>query len=184
MEENKNNEIDTPDVSNETQTEKPTEEMISMSQAEFEKKIQSETDKVRTSYSKKVKELEAKVKELSPVEKSESEIALENKIAELEKKQAEIEAREATLNMKNALTAKGISNELSAFLRSDVDVDALASVVDKMVSKKLKSTGYVPTSHKSGENMTKEDFSKLSIDARERIFFENPELYKTLAGHR
>lgn len=170
------------DVPEETQTENPTDEMISISQAEYDKRVQSETDKVRTSYTKKIKELEAKVKELSPVEKSESETELENRIAELDKKQAELDAREAALKLNDALNAKGIGNELSAFLRSDVDVDALANVIDTMVANRVKATGYVPSGHKSAETLTKEDFRKMSYEKKKQLFDENPELYRTLAG--
>lgn len=152
-----------------------TSDTVTMSQADYEKKIQSETDKVRTEYSKKVKELEAKIKELTPVTKSESEIDFENRLAALE-------AREKALNLSDALNKKGISNELSKFLRDDVDVEALAGVIEGIVGTKLKTNSYVPGGHKSGESMTKEEFRKLSMDEKERIYTENPELFKTLAG--
>ena len=42
---------------------------------ELNKRVQSETDKVRTQYVQKIKDLEAKL----PVEKSEQELALETK---------------------------------------------------------------------------------------------------------
>lgn len=148
---------------------------ITMSQVDYDKKIQSETDKVRTEYSRKIKELESKIKELTPKTKTEAEIDFENRLAALE-------AREKAMNMSDALSKKGISNELSSFLRDDVDVEALAAVIEGIVGTKIKKDSYVPGGHKSGESMTKEDFRKLSMDEKERIYMENPELFKTLSG--
>ncbi len=109
------------------------------------------------------------------MQKSDAEIDFEKCLAALE-------ARERAMNLNDALTQKGISNELSQFLRDDADVEALAGVIEGIVGTKLKTNSYVPSGHKSGESMTKEKFRKLSMDEKERIYTENPELFKTLAG--
>lgn len=163
-----NDSVDTDGTNN-------SEDTITISQVDFDKKIQSETDKVRTEYSRKIKDLENKIKELTPATKTEAEIDFENRLAALE-------AREKAMNLSDALSKKGISNELSSYLRDDVDVEALATVIDGIVGHKLKSDSYVPGGHKSGESMTKEEFRKLSMDEKERIYTENPELFKTLSG--
>ncbi len=98
----------TGEATTNTESKNNTSDTITISQTEYDKKIQSETDKVRTEYSKKVKELEAKIKELTPAQKSDAEIDFEKRLAALE-------AREKAMNLNDALTQKGISNELSQF---------------------------------------------------------------------
>lgn len=151
-----------------------TETEVTYTQADLDKKVQSETDKVRTEYSKKVKELEAKIKELTPVEKTDAE-------KDYEKRLAELEARERDADMRDALKAKGISNELCKFLRDDVDVEELAGVLESIASDTIKDSAYKPGGHKSGDVMTKEEFKKLSMAEKEKLYQENIELYKTLA---
>ena len=155
-----------------------TEQTVTMSQAEFDKKIQGEGDRVRTEYSKKVKELEAKVKELTPVEKTEAEIDFENRLAALE-------AREKKAALLDSLTANGISHEFADYFKDDANIEAFSkiykSVIDSEVQKKVQANGYVPDGHKSGESITKETFAKMNMTQREQLFTENPELYKTLA---
>lgn len=158
-----------------TETVESVEETTTYSQEDLNKRVQSETDKVRTEYSKKVKELEKKIKELTPVEKSEKEL-------ELEKRLADVEKREHALKLRDSLSAKGIDSELSAYLKSDVDVDALAAVLDKYASEKIRVGGFKPTNHKSGESLKKDDFKKLSYQQREQLYRDNPDLYRELAG--
>lgn len=171
---NKNVEtVETNDESTET------EQTVTMSQAEFDKKIQGEGDRVRTEYSKKVKELEAKVKELTPVEKTEAEIDFENRLAALE-------AREKKAALLDSLTANGISHEFADYFKSDADIETFSkiykSVIDSEVQKKVQANGYVPDGHKSGTSVTKEDFAKMSMTQKEKLYTENPELYETLIG--
>ena len=154
------------------------EETVTMTQTELDKKIQSETDKVRTKYSEQIKELEAKVKELTPVQKSEAEL-------DLEKRLAAVEAREKAATLNESLKANGISNEMAKYLKDDVDVSALAETFKKIVGtavdERLTEDGFVPTGHKSGNPLTKEDFKKMNMSEKERLYAENPDLYKSLS---
>lgn len=165
-------------MENETNTTVETNtETVTMTQTELDKKIQSETDKVRTKYSEQIKELEAKVKELTPVQKSEAELDYEKRLAALE-------AREKAATLNDSLKANGISKEMAKYLKDDVDVSALAEtfkkIVGSAVDERLTEDGFVPTSHKSGNPLTKEDFKKMSITDKERLFAENPDLYRSL----
>lgn len=159
-----------------TETEATT---VTMTKDEFDKKIQGEGDRVRTEYSKKVKELEAKIKELTPAQKSEAEIDFEKRLAALE-------AKEKKMALLESLSAAGISQNFSDYLKNDADIEAFAkaykAAIDSEVQKKVKSNGYVPNGHKSGESITKEDFAKMNMTEKEQLFAENPELYKTLVG--
>ncbi len=153
------------------------ETTLTMTQDELNKKIQSETDKLRNQYSKQIKELEAKVKELTPVQKSEAELDYEKRLAALE-------AREKAATLNDSLKANGISNEMAKYLKDDVDVSALAetlkSIVGAEVDKHLTEEGFVPTGHKSGNPLTKDDFKKMNMSEKERLYAENPDLYKSL----
>lgn len=154
------------------------EETVTMTQTELDKKIQSETDKVRTKYSEQIKELEAKVKELTPVQKSEAELDLEQRLAA-------VEAREKAATLNDSLMANGISNEIAKYLKDDVDVSALAETFKKIVGtavdERLTEDGFVPTGHKSGNPLTKDDFKKMNMSEKERLYHENPDLYKSLS---
>lgn len=154
-----------------------TEQTVTMSQADFDKKIQGEADRVRTEYSKKIKELEAKVKELTPVQKTEAEIDFENRLANLE-------AKEKRMALLDSLTTNGISHDFADYFKNDADIEAFSkiykSVVDSEVQKKVQANGYVPDGHKSGTSITKEDFVKMNMTQKEQLYTENPELYKTL----
>ena len=155
------------------------EQTVTMSKEDFDKKIQGEADRVRTEYSKKLKELETKVKELTPVEKTEAEIDFENRLANLE-------AKEKKMALLDSLTENGVSHEFADYFKSDADIKAFAniykSVIEKEVQRKITKNGYVPENHKSGTTLTKEDFAKMGMLEKEQLFSENPELYKTLIG--
>lgn len=166
MENNTNIEI------NETEN----KEEITYTQEELDKKIQSETDKVRTDYSKKIKDLQAKIKELTPVEKSEKEI-------ELEKRLADVEAREKAIKLRDSLDEKGIDSNLSAFLKTDVDIDALGDALNNFIANKIKMNAYKPIGHKAGESLSKDDFKRMTYAQKDELYRQNPELYRDLAGH-
>lgn len=147
---------------------------ITLTNEELNKRIQSAEDKLRTKYSAKIKDLEKQIAESKPVEKSEQE-------KDYEKRLAALEAREKAQALNEALDAKGINRDIAKFLKSDVNVDDFSSVLDVLVSNRNKQNSFVPTGHKSGETMTKEEFKRLSMDAKERLFAESPELYRSLA---
>lgn len=152
---------------------------VTMTKDEFDKKIQGEGDRVRTEYSKKVKELEAKIKELTPAQKSEAEIDFEKRLAALE-------AKEKKMALLESLSAAGISQNFSDYLKNDADIEAFAkaykAAIDSEVQKKVKSNGYVPNGHKSGESVTKDDFNKMTLAEKEQLYTENIELYNALVG--
>lgn len=155
------------------------EETMTISKSDYDKAIQSETDKVRTKYSKQVKELETRIKELEAKE--------EKKVPEKSEKEIELEAREKALlarenaiAINQALSSKGMKVELADYLKDGVDVDQLSNVIDSMVSERMTAQGYVPSSHKTGKGMTKEEFFKMDMDKQEKFFRENPESFHAL----
>ena len=167
-----------PETVNETGSENQETEQqtdtITLTNEELNKRIQSAEDKLRTKYSAKIKDLEKQIADAKPVEKSEAE-------KDYEKRLAALEAREKAVALNDALTAKGIDKSIAQYLRDDVNVDDFSSVLDVLVANRNKANSFVPTGHKSGETMTKEEFKRLSMDAKERLFAESPELYRSLA---
>ena len=154
-----------------------TEETVTMSKKDFDKKIQSEVDKVRSEYSRQLNELKKQI----PEKKTEEQIALETRAAELD-------AKEKAFNFKVAMNEKGVASELQDFIKLDCDVEAFATVyesaIQKAVDAYVKENGYVPENHKSGTTMTKEEFAKLPMSEKERIHDENPTLYNSLVARR
>lgn len=148
-------------------------ETIILTQEELDKRIQSAEDRLRTKYSKRIKDLEKKIEESKPVEKSDAEKDYEARLAALE-------AREKAQTLNEALDAKGIDRSMAKFLNADVNVDDLATAIDSLFTNRNKQKSYVPSGHKSGESITKDDFKKMNMDEKERLYNESPELYKTL----
>lgn len=163
----------------ETETTGSDNENITLTADELSKKIQSETDKVRTKYSKEIKELKAKITELTPVEKSQTEIDLENRLKALEE-------RERKMAINESLTAQGLSTEFGGYLKDDTDIETfskfLKGIIDEEVSKRVKNDNYKPDNHKSGDSITKEEFDKMGYGERTKLFNENPDLYQYLSG--
>lgn len=153
---------------------------VTYTEDEVSKKIQSAEDKLRTSYSKQIKDLQDQIKKLSPVEKSESEIAIENRLAELEKAQAEVNAQKAFLSLQDTLQGKGIDKALATFLKTDVDVDAFVTAFNNAMKEVTKDKGYVPDSHNTGDKITAEEWSRMRYSEKVDIMNKSPELYKRL----
>jgi molybdopterin converting factor small subunit len=140
------------------------EEKKTFTQEEVQKMVQSETDKVRTEYSKTIKELKEKL----PEEKNEKELELEQRVKELEHK-------EQLLNLKENLSQKGFNSELADFLKVDTDIEKLGELL------KVNNKDYVPSNKKKTDSkITKEDFIKMGYMEKLKLYETNPELYKQL----
>lgn len=159
-------------------------ETVTLSKADYDKRIQSAEDRVRGHYSKEIKDLKDRIKELTPVEKSQAEIDLENRIAALEESERNVAAQKRRLEFQENLTNKGLDKGLVDFLRDDADVDALVSVLDEIVKSRMKSKGYVPTNHDSDDKITPEEFKKMSYTQKLSVMQNQPELYKRLMANR
>lgn len=196
MEENKNTEnveevkVDSvggdgvKDKSDTTTKTNETTESITMSKTEYDKAIQSAEDKVRGKMSKTIKELEKKASELSPVEKTPEQIDLENRLAALEAKEKEVAHRERKALVQEQLVNGGLDKGLADYLKDDVDVDALSSLVNEIVKSRLKSNGYVPQDHSSDDKVTPEDFKNMTYTQRVALQTNKPDLFRRLSGKK
>jgi hypothetical protein len=148
------------------------------SEEDVTKRIQSETDKVRTDlHTKKIKPLEEELLKYKPKDKSEAEKELERRLAELETKQKEIDNKEKSMKVQELLTNANMPKDLSKYLSLGDDTETSIKEVVNILTQHL---SYKPTNHKKTDNVTKEQFSKMGYKEREKLAEENPELYETL----
>ena len=142
------------------------------------KKVQSETDKVRTEYSKKIKKLEERIAELEPKDLSPAELEMKRRLDELEEKQLEIQTKEELLNLQAKLSELNLPKSLVTFLQGNCDVGEFAKIVDLIVVERNKGLGYQPTPHINSDGMTSEKWAKLTYSQKLELYNTNPELYE------
>lgn len=139
------------------------------------KYVQSETDKVRTDYSAKLKTANDELSKYKPKEKSEQEKTLDERTKSLDEREKAIAEREKSLDLTKKLSEKGLPADLAKYLNVDDD-EALNSI-----SNLLLSNGNVPKSHPKNNGITREQFKKMNYMQKAKLFAENPELYKKLS---
>lgn len=160
------------------------QENVTMSKTDYEKAIQSASDKVRGQYAEQVKALKAKVAELTPPVKTEAEIALEKRLAALELKEREAEAKSKRLDLLAALGSKKLDAALADHLKDGADIEALATLIDNLVNERMKGNGYIPNGHQNNTGTSKEDWKKMDYAQREALFNSNPTLVQSFLGNR
>lgn len=146
---------------------------------EISKRIQSETDKVRTEYSKKLKTTEDELAKFKPVEKSDAEKELDKRIAELETKQKEIDSKEKSMKVQELLTGSNMPKDLAKYLNLGDDTETSIKEVVNILSQHM---SYKPVNHKKTETITKEQFKAMKYSERAKLAEDNPELYETLSN--
>lgn len=142
------------------------------------KVIQSATDKVRTEYSKKIKDLESKL----PVEPTEEEKALQERIKALEEREKAIAQKEYMTTVQSKLKDKGLNEQLAEYLNVQgvKDLETYIEEVAKVVGSQMQE--YKPKAHEGNSTkITKEQFSKMSYIERMNLFETNRQLYDTLS---
>lgn len=167
----------------EENTEHQTQETVSMTKIDFDKAIQSAEDKLRTNYSKQIKELQDKIDTLAPKEKSKEELEFETKVKDFESKQKELDAKERKLNLQTTLSAKGIDTSFVDFLKDDIDIDKFDGFITSYLSDKTKALGYVPTGHRNNDGVSIEEWNKMPYSEKTKLYETNPTLAKKLMGH-
>ncbi len=153
---------------------------------EISKKIQSETDKVRTEYTKKIKALEEQLKELQPVEPTEEEKALQDKLQALEQKEKEIAKKEMEIKVAETLSKNGLPQQLNKYLSIEEvqDVESYLQEFKEIINSQIANSNstYKPNNHKGqSESISKDQFAKMSYSDRLNLFKTNEELYKQLS---
>lgn len=144
------------------------------------KYVQSETDKVRTDYSAKLRTANDEIAKLKPVEKSESEKALENRIAALEAKERELANKEKAMTIADKLKEKELPSELAKYLNVGDDVDKTIEELGSVFGNYFLNGTNKPGNHQTNKGITRQDFKKMSYSQRAKLFQENPTLYQAL----
>ena len=147
------------------------EETVTMSKTDYAKAIQSAEDKLRTSYSAKIKELESKL----PHEKSDAEKDYDTRLAALE-------AKEKKMALQESLANKKLDNSFAEYLRDDVDIDKFGTVIDNLVNTRLAQTGFRPSGHTDNVGISKEQWAKMSYSEKQEFYNSNPELANKFMG--
>jgi hypothetical protein len=144
-----------------------------------QKYAQSEADKVRTNYSKQLKEANDELNKYKPKEKSEEEKSLEARIKALEDREAEISKKERQVQVKGKLEELGLPTGLADYLnfKNDEDIEKVGGELAKY----FLENGNKPTNHPKSQPVTKDQFRKMSYVQRAQLYNENPELYKALS---
>lgn len=146
-----------------------------------QKIIQSKEDKLRTEYTKQIKELKAKV----PVEKSETELELEARLKALEDKENALKEQEQQTKLNKSLEEKGLNPQLSKYLNMG-GVEDLETYLDEIfeivVGKVEEDNIYKPSNHNSTNGgVTKEEFDKMGYKERLDLYNSDRDLYNSLS---
>lgn len=142
--------------------------------ASVQKLIQSETDKVRTDYSKKLKDVNNELAQYKPKEISEEEKALSDRIKALEDREKELMNKEAKIEIEKKLTDKGLPTSFSNFLKDDESIDAVSNYI-------FNSSTNIPSGHAKNAGISKSDYKQMSYSQRVKLMQTNPALYTALS---
>lgn len=149
--------------------------------AQVERLIQSETDRVRTEYSQKLKTVNEELSQYKPKEKSESEKALEERIAKLEAREKELANKEQSMTLASKLKEKNLPTELAKYINVGDDMDKTIEEVGAMFGNYFLDGTNRPTNHSTNKGITKKEFQKMGYAERAKLYSENPQLYEALS---
>ena len=148
--------------------------------AQVEKLLQSETDKVRTEYSQKLKTVNEELSQYKPKEKSDSEKALEERIAKLEAREKELANKEQSMTLASKLKEKNLPTDLAKYLNVGEDMDTTIDEVEALSRNYFLDGSNKPSNHTTNKGITKKDFQKMGYMERTKLFQENPQLFEIL----
>ena len=148
--------------------------------ANVQKYVQSHEDRIRTDYSKRLKDANDELAKYKPVEKSDAEKALEDRISALEAKEKELANKEKAMTIANKLKEKELPEGLAQYLSVGDDVDKAIDEVGALFGNYFLSGSNKPSNHNTNKGITKKDFQKMGYMERTKLFQENPTLYEAL----
>ena len=148
--------------------------------ANVQKYVQSHEDRIRTDYSKRLKDANDELAKYKPVEKSDAEKALEDRISALEAKEKELASKEKAMTIANKLKEKELPVDLAKFLNVGEDIDATIEELGTVFGNYFLEGSNTPTNHNTNKGITKADFKKMSYIERSKLFQENPQLFEIL----
>lgn len=188
MEENTNTNV-TTELDNEGQQ----PQQKTYTEEEVRELLQREGDRRTTSALKKqAKEYEKKLS-LSKLDEQERATAEKDmRIQELTEQLAKYEVEKNKSELKSVLAARGLSAEFADLIQIDEDleesqarIDALDRLFKQAVADEVKrriATGKPTVGTGSSAELSQEDFRRMSLADRNKLYNEKPELYKKLKG--
>lgn len=159
--------------------------------AEIAKMIQSESDRrVSQALSKQKKEYEKKLSLSQLDETARATVEKDNRIAELEEQIRDFTILEQKNEIMKTLSGRGLPSELVDVLsigEDSAENQAVIETFDKLFKSAVKAevekrlTSSVPKKGlPNNEQLTKDEFRKMSLTQQAEIFMNNPEQYKQL----
>lgn len=178
------------------------EEVKTFTQEEVDKLLQSETDRktskaLETAKAKWEEEFKAKLEsekseaeklaKMSEEERFKAELTKEREVFEAERKAFQIERLEA--QTVKELSSSGLPVEFADYLKADsadqikVNIDTFkekwTSAIQAAVEDRLKgTTPKVATA--TSNNISKDDFKRMNLEEKMKLFEENPDVYNSL----
>jgi len=143
---------------------------------------QSEGDKIRTEYTKKMKVTEDELGKYRPVTKTESEIALDARLKIIEDKEKALSGKERLADITTKLNAQGLPSELAKYLQGAENVETDITSLKEMFNGLKIDGSFKPGNHSTGgDAITKEQFGKMSYSERTALYKSNQDLYERLS---
>jgi hypothetical protein len=162
------------------------EEVLALLQSESDKRVQQALKTQQKKYEKQLSLSKLDGEERAKAEK-------DARIAELEEMLKERDIANNKSELKSVLASRGLSAEFADIVSITDDIEASQANIDKLdklfkaavkaeVEKRLAASGGAPKGNGvtfSGE-ITKEQFTKMTLSQQARLAAEKPELYKKL----
>lgn len=148
--------------------------------ANVQRYVQSHEDRIRTDYSKRLKDANDELMKYKPVEKSDSEKALEERLSALEAKEKELANKERAMTIADKLKERELPAELAKYINVGDDVDKTIEELGSVFGNYFLNGTNKPGNHQTNKGITKQDFKQMSYAERAKLFRENPALYQTL----
>ena len=136
--------------------------------------------------------IQSEILKATQVKETPEQKAIRELEAKLDAMSKEKEKVERQAKYKDILAKKKIPSDLTDFILGEDDEvtdsnitrfeEAMKTYIDEKVSAKLKESAYVPPKSEIKKGIKRDDFKKLSLAEKQRLFNENPELYKELSG--
>lgn len=172
-----------------------TEEVKTYSQEEVLALLQSESDKrVQQALKTQAKKYEKQLS-LSKLDGDERlKAEKDNRIAELEEMIAQMNVEKNKSELKSVLSSRGLSAEFADIITINDDIEASQANIDKLdklfkaavkaeVEKRLAGNAPVGAGTSFSKEVTKEQFSKMSLSEQSALYKNNPEIYKKLTNN-
>ena len=143
--------------------------------------VQSREDRIRTDYSKRLKDANDELAKYKPQEKSDAEKALEDRISALEAKEKELANKEKAMTLASKLKEKNLPTDLAKYLNVGEDMDKTIDEVGALFGNYFLDGSNVPSNHNGNKGITKKDFQKMGYAERAKLYAENPTLFEALS---